>query len=92
MDLEISAHDPLCPWEHRLCECPLIERVKDREGERYGWATADEAVVQREERERLLEQVKAIEGYSTFSPDGSLDGADAVLRSDVLDLLKEKSE
>jgi hypothetical protein len=33
----ISEHDPLCPWQTRTCECPLIERVKEREGERYNW-------------------------------------------------------
>jgi len=35
----------------------------------------------------LRDKVEALGMYSTFGPDGSLDGSDVVLRSDVLDLI-----
>lgn len=38
--MSVSPHDPLCPWPSRTCECPLIERVKEREAERYGFETS----------------------------------------------------
>jgi len=60
------------------CICELLVEFGDR--------------AERVERERLRAQVEEIVAYSTFGPDGSLDGADAVLRSDVLAIFKEKSE
>lgn len=60
----VSPHDPLCPSVddrylpmRPACQCPLIERVKEREGERYGFPLT-EAEIRADERERLLSGVQ----------------------------------
>lgn len=56
------------------------------EDARFGCACDLIHDVEREVLKDIAQEVRELGAYSTFGPDGSLDGADVVLRSDVLSL------